>query len=62
MDYNPHTHMALARARQEDMIREARRHELARQVSKPEGPGLGARLAGLLHRRHRHGVPAAVGR
>ncbi|MGH3045524.1 MAG: hypothetical protein ACRDNC_00735 [Gaiellaceae bacterium] len=49
--YSPHTHLALARARQEDLIREARRRELARLVPKDEGPSLLARLAARLRRR-----------
>jgi hypothetical protein len=60
MNYSPHTHMALARARQEDMIREARQREIARLVPKPEGPGLLARIVGRLHRAPRRStVPAA---
>jgi hypothetical protein len=58
---NPHTHMALARARQEDMMREARKHELARLVPKRERGGLVAWVAGRLHRRERRSTaPAAV--
>lgn len=49
--YSPHTHIALARARQDDLVREARRRELARLVSKDDGPGPFARLATRLRRR-----------
>jgi hypothetical protein len=53
--------MALARARQEDMMREARKHELARLVPKRERAGLVAWVAGRLHRRERRSTaPAAV--
>jgi hypothetical protein len=45
------THLALARARQEDMIREARRHELGRAAASERRSGLRARLAGLARRR-----------
>jgi hypothetical protein len=58
--YSPHTHLALARARQEDMIREARRAELARLVPKVERESLVSRIAHLLKRsEHRPAVPAA---
>jgi hypothetical protein len=58
--YNPHTHLDIARARQEDMIREARRAELARLVSKPEREGLGSRITRLLRRGERRpALPAA---
>jgi hypothetical protein len=43
MDYSPHTHLAIARERHADMIREARKHELARRVA-GERPGLISRL------------------
>jgi hypothetical protein len=46
--YSPHTHIALGRAREEDLIREARRRELARLVAEDKGPGLVARLAARL--------------
>lgn len=48
--YSPHTHLALAQARQEDLIREARGRELARLVAE-ERPGLVSRLAARLRRR-----------
>jgi hypothetical protein len=58
--YSPHTHLALARARQEDMIREARRAELARLVPRAERESLGARVARLLKRgEHGPALPAA---
>jgi hypothetical protein len=58
--YSPHTHLALARARQEDMIREARRSELARLVPRAERESLGARVARLFKRgEHRPALPAA---
>lgn len=58
--YDPHTHLALARARQEDMIREARRAELARLVPKVEREGVGARIAHLFKRsERRRALPAA---
>jgi hypothetical protein len=50
MYYDPHTHLAIARARHEDMLREARKRELARSVA-VERPGLIARLSGLLRER-----------
>jgi hypothetical protein len=58
MYYSPHTHLALARERQADLIREARRNELARLVPKDERPGFIARLAGRLHL-HQSPRPAA---
>lgn len=43
MYQHPSTHLAIARERQQDLVREARRHELARRVA-DERPGLVARL------------------
>jgi hypothetical protein len=43
MHYSPHTHLAIARERQADLIREARKHELARSVA-AERPSLISRL------------------
>jgi hypothetical protein len=40
---NPHTHLALARARHEDMLREARQRELAR-LATSDRPGVLDRL------------------
>jgi hypothetical protein len=50
---NPHTHMAIARERHEDMLREARKAELARSV---EGhrPGIVTRVRGLFGERVKH--------
>ena len=48
--HSSHIHLALARARQEDMIREARRARLARLVPKDEREGLGARISHLFKR------------
>jgi hypothetical protein len=59
MYYDPHTHLAIARARQEDMIRQAERDELARSF-KNERPGLLERLhAHLTRKRAAH--PSPVG-
>jgi hypothetical protein len=44
MYYSPHSHLELARARQDDLLREARRRELARSAPKRERRGLFARL------------------
>jgi len=41
--YNPNTHLEISRARHADLLREARKHELARQFSQ-DRPGLVARL------------------
>ena len=58
--YSPNTHLVLARARQEDMIRQARRAELARRATKAERTGVGAWIAHLLKRSERRpAVPAA---
>jgi hypothetical protein len=43
MYYSPHTHMDISRQRHEDMLREARNHELARLVE-DDRPGLVARF------------------
>jgi hypothetical protein len=59
MYYDPHTHLAIARARQEDMIRQAERDELARSV-KNERPGLLERLHAHLPRK-RAAHPSPVG-
>jgi hypothetical protein len=59
MYYDPHTHLAIARARHEDMLREARQRELARSVA-VERPSLIARLSGLL--RERRGAKQPVAR
>ena len=49
MYYSPHTQIALAKARQDDLIREAERHRLAR-AAKVERPGIRHWIAGRLHR------------
>lgn len=49
MYYSPHTQIALAKARQDDLIREAERHRLARAV-KVERPGIRDWIAGRLNR------------
>jgi hypothetical protein len=43
--YDPHTHMQISRARQADLLREARSRELARRFSEDK-PGLLERLRG----------------
>jgi hypothetical protein len=50
MSYHPITQMALARSRQDDLLREAERHRLASEAHRDE-PGLRARLAAFLRRR-----------
>ena len=49
--YSPHTHIALARERHEDLIREASRRELAKLVADEKGLGLATRLVARLRRR-----------
>lgn len=49
MYYSPHTQIALAKARQDDLIREAEQHRLARAV-KVERPGIRDWIAGRLNR------------
>lgn len=51
MNYDPHTHLTIARARQEDMIRQAERDELAHSL-KDERPGALSRLRAHLTRKH----------
>jgi hypothetical protein len=60
MTYNSSIHLALARERQADLIREARRAQLARLVSKDMHEGRSvARIARLLRRgEQRRPVPA----
>jgi hypothetical protein len=50
MNYSPHTHLAIARARQEDLIRQAERDELARSFQ-DERPSVVSRLRSHLARR-----------
>lgn len=60
MNYSSDIHLALARARHEDMIREARRAQLARLVPKVERESLVSRVARLVKRvERRPAVPAA---
>ena len=59
MYYDPHTHLTIARDRHEDMLREARKAQLARSVEDDDNrPGIVARLRGLLGERVKH-EPAA---
>lgn len=56
---NPNVHLALSRARQEELIREAERRRL-RPASGNERPGALARLAARLRRRPaRRAAPAS---
>ena len=57
MHYSPNIHLAIARERQADMIREARQHELARRVT-AEQPSLISRLRARFGR-HAAGQPVA---
>jgi len=60
MYYNPHTHLAIARARQEDMIRQADRARLARSFE-DERPSAIVRLrARLAVRRHPQSRPVTA--
>ena len=54
MYYDPHTHLTIARDRHEDMLREARKAQLARSVEGPRGPGILARVRGLFGERVKH--------
>jgi hypothetical protein len=57
---NPHTHLAIARARHEDMIRQADRDRLARSFE-DERPGVVVRLrARLATRRHPQSRPVTA--
>jgi hypothetical protein len=58
MYYDPHTHLTIARDRHEDMLREARKAQLARSVEDDHRLGIVARLRGLLGERVKH-EPAA---
>jgi hypothetical protein len=64
MSYHPTTQLAIARARQNDLLAEAERHRLAAAFRREE-PRLRDRLAALLHRgkdprrETRHAAPAA---
>jgi hypothetical protein len=57
MYYDPHSHLAIARARQQDMIREAERRNLAAKFE-DERPGLLSRMRERLGRREPRRVPA----
>lgn len=50
MYYHPHTHLEISRARQEDLVREADKRQLARLVAE-ERPGLTARIRAFLGER-----------
>jgi hypothetical protein len=50
MFYNPHTYLDLARAREQELLRAARRHTV-HPASWNERPGALARLAALMRRR-----------
>jgi hypothetical protein len=55
MYYDPHTHLTIARDRHEDMLREARKAQLARSVEdKHQRLGIVARLRGLRRERVQH--------
>jgi hypothetical protein len=58
MSYSPYANMEIARLRQEDFIREARRRELAALA--PRRPGLVARLVASLWRRRAAAKPASA--
>jgi hypothetical protein len=47
MYYSPHTHLAISRERQDDLLREARNRELARLVS-DDRPSLLSRVRGFI--------------
>jgi hypothetical protein len=48
---NPHTHLAIARERHEDLIRSAEQHRLAKLVAEKR-PGPFARLQAYFSKRH----------
>jgi hypothetical protein len=48
--YSPHTHLAISRERQEDMLREAHKRQLARLVS-DDRPSLLSRIRSLVGQR-----------
>jgi hypothetical protein len=50
MYYSPHTHLAISRARQEDMLREAHKRQLARLVPE-DRPSLLSRIRSLIGER-----------
>jgi hypothetical protein len=60
MFYNPHTHLELARAHEQELLRAARRHTV-HPASWNERPGALARFAARLRRRPaRTASPAAA--
>jgi hypothetical protein len=50
MNYSPHTHMAISRERHEDLLREARKRQLARLVA-DDRPSLLSRIRSLIGER-----------
>jgi hypothetical protein len=50
MYYSPHTHLAITRERHEDMLREARKRQLARLVPN-DRPSLLSRIRSLIGER-----------
>jgi hypothetical protein len=58
MYYSPHTHMDISRERHEDMLRDARKRELARLVE-DDRPSLVARARKLFPSRSERHQPAA---
>jgi hypothetical protein len=50
MYYSPHTHLAISRERQEDMLRDAHKRQLARLVS-DDRPSLLRRIRSLVGER-----------
>jgi hypothetical protein len=60
MYQNPHTHLAIARARHEDMLRQADHDRLVRSLSNGR-PGVFSRLwAHVSSRREAHSRPVTV--
>ena len=51
MYYNPHTHIEIARARHDDLLRSAEKHRLDNLVAEKR-PGPIARLHAFFSRRH----------
>lgn len=58
MYYNPHTHLALSRTREADLVRRAEQHRLARLVPKEERTSVLDRVLAALRRRHAAGEAA----
>ena len=59
MYYSPHSHLAIARARHEDMLLQAERARLARSFDQ-ERPGVISRLRTHLGRKREQPRPIAV--